>query len=654
MLKHISESIKSFVLVALVVSVVLLPLGGCDYDYKDDAKQWMKNLTINAQLTENGDMKVQETWKVNLEDRDKVYRNLYRTFPVETDKADGITDFAVYDEDRETQYDYIGDIDPLDNPDSVPDNTCYMHQTDSEVEVGWFMPEIMEGVRTFTISYTVKNIVAVHGDTAEFYNFFVPNQFSLPIEKLSCTIRFPSGAEKSALRAWLHSTANGNLTIDSADQISFTVQEIPAETSVEVRLCTPPQLFSASTKHDSNNVLNGIIAQEQKWADEYQAKLWWQYILGIIDAALAVILVLVSVFFTILAVRKNKRLTVEVPEYTREIPPGNSPGGIANLFYFYKGGITDKIQGNVFSSTMLSLAHKGYIRFGRCGGDDFTVTIVENSNNVPLTESEREFLNILIKVASGYSGTFTMSQFKSYANIHYEYLDRSIERFLAATKSEIAQRGYYRPKPALLSIVQIIGVILFLASFFVFFISAGLDSLLVYIPLSMLVSGLMLLIAGSGKQRLSEKGEYDYGVWHGLEKYMLEFSRMTEYGIPQLELWEEYLVYATMMGISKKVCEQLKIVYPQLNDSTYLNNSFGRSYMYYMFLNYSGGFSHLGNDFGSALASTISEVSAAATRLAHPPAPSSGGNFGRGGGFGGSSFGGGGGGFGGGGSGGVR
>ncbi len=126
---------------------------------------------------------------------------------------------------------------------------------------------------------------------------------------------------------------------------------------------------------------------------------------------------------------------------------------------------------------------------------------------------------------------------------------------------------------------------------------------------------------------------------------------MKEYGVPQLELWEEYLVYATMMGISKHVCDQLKLVYPELNDEAYVNTYFGGSYMFYMFGPRFGGYGFAGADFGTSLASTISDISSAATRLTNPPPSNN--NFG-GGGFGGGSFGGGGGGFGGGGGGGVR
>jgi uncharacterized membrane protein len=128
---------------------------------------------------------------------------------------------------------------------------------------------------------------------------------------------------------------------------------------------------------------------------------------------------------------------------------------------------------------------------------------------------------------------------------------------------------------------------------------------------------------------------------------MLEFSRMTEYEVPPLELWEEYLVYATMMGISRDVCEQLRLVYPQLNDTTYLD-TFGGSYMRYMFFHQMGaGLGNRGNDFGSILGSVINDVSTAATRLAHPPLQGgdgsfSGRGFGGGGGLGGRGGGGGG------------
>lgn len=639
----------------LIVILALLPLTGCSLQsFEGNSKQVMEKLGIAAQLAENGDMKVKETWKVDLSDRNRPYRNMYRTFSLDASKADGISDLAVYDEDSKTQYQYIGDVDP-EGADFIPDNTCYQHETSGQTEIGWFMPAIDEGVRTFTVSYTVKNIVAVHQDTAVLYNFFIPDNFSLPIADMSCTIQFPSGGDEKSVHAWLHSTARGNLTVDSADKISFTVQKIPAQTSVEVRLCAPPQLFPSAQRRDTQTVLPQITQEEQKWADDYAAELRRQYLLGIADAVGAGVLLLAGIAVLIIVRRKNKRHIVEVPEYTREIPQGNSPGGIANLFYFYSGGVTQKEQGRIFSATLLSLARKGYVKFSGNGEDDFTVTMTGNTKNMPLTESEQQFLEMITTVATHYDGSFTMEQFKKYADTGYKYIDSNINGFLASTKREIANRGYYKTRPFYLTMVKLLGFIGIFLAFVAFSFSSSLRSTLVYLPLSLIITGVLLIIAGSAKQKLSEKGEYDYGVWHGLKKYMLEFSRMNEYGVPQLELWEEYLVYATMMDISKHVCDQLKLMYPELSDETYLNTYFGGSYMYYMFGPRfgMGGYGFTGADFGTSLASTISDISSAATRLANPPPTNNGGGLG-GGGFGGGSFGGGGGGFGGGGGGGVR
>jgi uncharacterized membrane protein len=303
-----NNRIFSILLAAVIGLLTLLPLGGCS-NYKDDSKQVMEKLNIAAQLKDNGDMEVKETWKVDLQDRNKDYRNLYRTFPIDKEKVDDITDLKVYDEDNKVNFDFVGDIDP-EFSGAAEDNTCYIHKTYDEVELGWFMPAIEEGVRTFTFSYTVKNIVAVHNDRAELYNFFVPTEFSLPITDMSCTIQFPSGGDQKEIRTWLHSTANGNIKIDSANQVSFTVKEIPAKTSVEVRLLMPPQLFSASEKQDSNNVLNDIVAQENKWAEEYRAEQLRRYLIGIADVAFAGIFLIAAIILFVLSKKKNKRYQV--------------------------------------------------------------------------------------------------------------------------------------------------------------------------------------------------------------------------------------------------------------------------------------------------------------------------------------------------------
>lgn len=101
---------------------------------------------------------------------------------------------------------------------------------------------------------------------------------------------------------------------------------------------------------------------------------------------------------------------------------------------------------------------------------------------------------------------------------------------------------------------------------------------------------------------------------------------MKQKEVPELVLWEKYLVYATVFGISEKVLKQLKLVYPQLSDEEYLH-SHGYTYMYLM---YSGSFHN------SFLSSLNTSVGTSYTNLTNYSSGSGGGGgFSSGGGFGG-------------------
>ena len=638
----------------LVFALSLCLLSGCS-DYEGDSKQIMRNLDLSEQLQENGDLKVTEKWNIELQDRDKAYRNLYRSFPAGENVE--VTDLSVRDDDRNEVYADAGDIDPLSVTGDEMQEKSYTHVTSDGTEIGWFIPAIDEGTRSFTLSYTLKNAVTVYADTAVLYQKFLSEDFSIPVEKLTATVGFPDAGTEKNVRAWLHTTVGGNLSVDSARQISIQVSEVPAETQVEIRLCAPPALFPDSSKRSDESVLSEIETQEAKWAQDYEAEQERQFRLGVIDAVGGAVLFLACVFLFVLVKLKNRRHTVEVPEYTRDIPQDNSPGGAANLFYFYSGGVQEKERERVLSATLLSLARKGFVKLDE-SGKDMAVMVTGDTKKMPLTAGEQTFYEMLSTVAESFDGSFTMKQFKKYAEKHCAYVDNGIENFFTASKREIAERGYYEYKPRYFGTLKAFGTLLILLAVFTLMLSSSQNSTLVYLPLSMIIGGVLLLAAGSLKMKLSVKGEYDYGVWHGLKKYMLEFSRMKEYGVPQLELWEEYLVYATMMGISKEVCKELKLAYPQLGDEAYLMGNFGGTWLYYMFAPrfYFGGFvgARSGFDFGSALGHTMGDIGSAATRLAHPPTNfngHSGGGFGGtgGGGFGGGGFSGGGGGFGGGG-----
>jgi hypothetical protein len=58
-----------------------------------------------------------------------------------------------------------------------------------------------------------------------------------------------------------------------------------------------------------------------------------------------------------------------------------------------------------------------------------------------------------------------------------------------------------------------------------------------------------------GKQKLSELS--------GLKKYLEDFSLISERGVFEAEIWQDYMVYAMLIGIAERVQKQFGNVYPE-------------------------------------------------------------------------------------------
>jgi len=58
----------------------------------------------------------------------------------------------------------------------------------------------------------------------------------------------------------------------------------------------------------------------------------------------------------------------------------------------------------------------------------------------------------------------------------------------------------------------------------------------------------------------------------GLKRYLLDFSLIEDREFMEIELFEDYLIYAQMMGIAKKVAQQFEEIYPDIiKQSSYLH-----------------------------------------------------------------------------------
>ena len=164
-----------------------------------------------------------------------------------------------------------------------------------------------------------------------------------------------------------------------------------------------------------------------------------------------------------------------------------------------------------------------------------------------------------------------------------------------------------------------------LISFIVYYYHV--DFILGYLvfPISMifLVYSLML-------KKRTKKGNEDYVRWNAFKRFLKDFGTFDIKKLPEIALWERYLVYATVFGLADEVEKAM-------NTKIAMNPEIATSYSFY----YSYNDMHIANYVSNAVNSSIQTANVAAARSASGPSGSGfGGGFSSGGGFGGGGGGG--------------
>ena len=68
----------------------------------------------------------------------------------------------------------------------------------------------------------------------------------------------------------------------------------------------------------------------------------------------------------------------------------------------------------------------------------------------------------------------------------------------------------------------------------------------------------------SSLRNLTDIGKSELMQLLGLKKYLTDFSLIDEREIKENAIWQDYLVYATLMGIADKTIKQFKKIYPDM------------------------------------------------------------------------------------------
>lgn len=616
------KTIKNLLIMSVFLLIFLL-LG--TVNCMASGELYLNELIFDAKINPDGSMDVVETWDIDIEETN----TLFKTFKTDREKYSGITDVKVYETTNGMQKSFT-EINKLMY--HVTEECYYgMINDDGDFEIAWGVGlDNSSATKTYKISYTVEDAVSKHLDYAQLYWQFVGEDFGISSDKIIGTITLPGNAlNKEEIKVWGHTEElNGEIYATGLNKIEFTVNDFNSGRYVEIRTLFPTSMIAFSNRGNNTAILDSVIKEETVWANEAnERRARRDFLNGLITIVANIVLVLVSILFIRNMIKKKKKLKgmkklipTENIIYFREMPRKNAtPAQAIYVYKKIKTGIQSDAIGKVFSATLLHLNMKRIIDFqvnkNQNGKDNISIILKDKTGGTLLeNRDEQVIFEFLLSAFSEYNkDEITVKELQNYIKKQSSKILELQDKIQNGTKEELRENKlqskeeeekYGRVTLALVGyIMSLMFTIIFGA---VVAVEINMYILIGALPLAVisLINTILTSIELSRVNIYTQEGVDESEKWKGLKKYMEEFSMLDKREVPEIVIWEEFLVYATAFGIADKVLKQLKIVYPNFESSIDVNTYSGM----YLMMN-----TDFSNSFSNAISSSMSSAYSSAS-----------------------------------------
>ena len=536
----------------------------------------LNKLDFNVQINEDGSMDVTETWDINISQTN----TLYKSFKTDSNKYSKITNVTVKEITSESKKIFIKTNEWAYHV----EKDCYYgtKNQDGDFEIGWGVGlDNSKATKKYEISYTVKDAITKYNDYAELYWQFIGEDFEVSADKITGTIYLPSNASnKDDIKVWGHTEGlNGTIYATDLNKVEFELNNFKSGRYVEIRTLFPTELVTTSGRIKNTEILQTAVNEENKWADNANAKRKKQEIINnVIPVLIAIGCIIINIILIIIFIKKIikyykklKELKKYKPttklEYFRDLPDEKStPGEAVKTININLNSFTPTNFGKIFSATILNLALKGFIEINQekneKGKDNINIYIKKQVND-GLKPDEIQIMTLL-RDAVKYQEVLTLKELEKFIKDHPAKTEKLLKDSYKNINNQLigeeivdkdAQKEY--EKYINNQTEYILAIILFACFTFFAFI----------IPIILFIINAILCNKIAKKLNvLTQKGVDYQEEWKGLKKYMEDFSMLDRREVPELIIWEKYLVFATAFGIADKVIKQLKIVYPNFDE----------------------------------------------------------------------------------------
>ena len=554
----------------VALALVALPSRALARSYSID------RVDIDATIATDGALSVGETREFNFYGS---YNGVYWKIPTGDYEGRQI----------ETTIDAVGIIEggrlvPFEQSSSENPNTYSISQEGSVIKVKLYSPHADERARFF-IAYTDTNLAARYTDTSELYWKFVSSGWDVESKNVTCTIHLPvpDGAMVSAeenVRAWGHGPLDGNVNFKGND-IVYTLPGVGGSEYAEARISFPSSWLSDAQTINMSK-LQTILSEEQSWADQANAKRRAAIVFSYGSLALACLVALGSIAFSLFRWGKYKRTHKPQfdDDYFRDVPSDDHPAVLGALLS------NGKPHGKELTASLMRLTDIGAVQLdlvrttkqGFLGSErtdeDYRLTRTEQDISQE-TEKRKKVdyatLTFLFDKVAPYEGSHQELYFNSMETIakeHAEQYSSAYEAWESVIEGSCISRGFFNDtrgtgKDALIGL-GVLNTLLAIAMIAFAIVE------IVPTPVGFGMVAVLAVAAWGSRaiasklNSLSDEALELRAKLKALRRWLKDFTRLDEAVPTDVVLWNRLLVMAVVLDVANEVIKQLRTTMPQI------------------------------------------------------------------------------------------
>lgn len=422
-----------------------------------------------------------------------------------------ITDFSV--SDKNGSYTFLEDWDVSASFEEKA-NKCGIVETDNGVELCWGVSEY--GENRYAIEYVLHDLVGAYSDADGFNHRFVDEMSFFPTDVV-LTIRNQDGTPLAddGCDIWAFGYDG---QIQFQDGVIRAWSESPLKSgqhmtvmvSLEKGILSPLRTMEDSFETVKERALEGSDYDPDAAADSVDEPITAGDVLGMLGSLAVIIGGLIGIF-KLLNARKKKKLKkqMESVDYFRDAPNNG------NLNVTYELGRSCGLcrDDSLMGAYLLRLISDGSLEPE--GESDDPKQVRLRLVRPPHTEDQYDdvFYTVL-EAAAGSDGVLQPDELERYSDINVKPLSRFMDSCIREAKQTLIHNGCFK------------GAVC------------------------------------NGPKDLTKEGKRQLDEILGLKRFLLDFSLIYERGVKETVIWQDYMIYALMLGIADKVAPQIKKLYP--------------------------------------------------------------------------------------------